>query len=75
MGARAAVRARGRLCRVELDQRQCILQVGEALLGGHIGTAEKPLAAPFANGCSGVFCKSCEQLHSPQVCGTSRSRA
>ena len=25
-------------------------------------------------GCSGVFCRSCEQLHSTQVCGTSRSR-
>ena len=28
-----------------------------------------------AIGCSGVFCKSCEQLHSTQVCGVSRSRA
>ena len=28
-----------------------------------------------AIGCSGVFCKSCEQFHSTQVCGTSRSRA
>ena len=25
-------------------------------------------------GCSGVFCRSCEQLHSTQVCGNSRSR-
>jgi hypothetical protein len=23
-------------------------------------------------GCSGVFCESCEQLHSSQVCGVSR---
>ena len=28
-----------------------------------------------AIGCSGVFCKSCEQLHSTQVCGVSPSRA
>ena len=27
-----------------------------------------------AIGCSGVFCKSCEQLHSTQVCGMSASR-
>ena len=28
-----------------------------------------------AIGCSGVFCRSCEQLHSTQVCGVSASRA
>src|SRR5262249_12621712 len=27
-----------------------------------------------AIGCKGGFCKSCEQLHSTQVCGVSRSR-
>ena len=36
------------LRRVELDQRQRVLQVREALLGGHVGAAEA-LAAPFGD--------------------------
>jgi hypothetical protein len=41
------------------------------------GTSAPPKRARphSAIGCSGVFCKSCEQLHSTQVCGTSPSRA
>ena len=36
------------LRRVELDLRQRALQLGEALLGGHVGAAET-LAAPFGD--------------------------
>ena len=45
---RAAEPAGSILHRIELDQRQCILQVREALLGGHVGTAET-LAAPIGD--------------------------
>jgi hypothetical protein len=59
---------------------QLVLIVGEPWLGK---SRAAPPALPPPNrsrpnsaiGCSGVFCRSCEQLHSTQVCGVSRRRA
>ena len=55
---------------VEADQPQRALEVGEALLRGSLRrrTAARPHSAI---GCSGVFCRSCDALHSTQVCGVS----
>ena len=46
----------------------------EAPFRWYIDAAE-PLATSFGDRVQGVFCKSCEQLHSTQVCGVSRNRA
>ena len=49
------------------------LEVGEALLGWSIRTPKR--SRPHsAIGCSGVFCKSWDALHSLQVCGVSAKR-
>jgi hypothetical protein len=42
---------------------------------GDTSALPKRMRPHSASGCRGVFCKSCEQLHSTQVCGVSRRRA
>ena len=59
---------------VEADQPQRVLEVGEALFGRSI-RPPKRCRPHSAIGCSGVFCRSCEALHSTQVCGVSASCA
>ena len=57
---------------IELDLRKRILQVCEPTLRRHIGGAEA--LGPIRRSRSGVFCRSCEHVHSVQVCGVSFSR-
>ena len=44
-----------------------------SVLGRHVSTAE-PCRPHSVIGCSGGFCKSCEELHSTQVREESRRR-
>ena len=62
------------LRRIELDLRERTFQFREPPLGG-TSAPPKRWRPHSAIGCSGVFCRSCEQLHSTQVCGVSASRA
>ena len=57
---------------VETDQPQRVLEVGEAPVGGLI--RRRNAGGPIRrSGASGVFCNSCDDDNSTQVCGVSPS--
>ena len=58
---------------IQADEPQRVLEVGEALSAGT--SAPNRWRPHSAIGCSGVFCNSCDDDHSTQVCGVSASRA
>ena len=68
-------REQGRIfCRVETDLRRVFSRSASRCSSGASGPPKR--SRPHsATGCSGVFCNSCDDDHSTQVCGVSPSRA